>query len=282
VFFGDWLRRREMLSPSKVALINALNDNQPITYRQWNRQANQFANFLGDGLGIRKGDRVSIYALNRVEYLNALFACNKLGAILHVINWRLTVRELEALINDAGPRAMLYSQKFSSQIEELRRQLRTVEQFVPLDRVTSDRDVYWPTERSEWPWTQPPPIELDCKDPWMICYTGGATGLPKGAILHYLCVTANSVNTIVSWGLRPDDAIPQYMPFFHTDGLNVLTTPLIHIGGTSIVCASFDVDQLFDQIEQLGVTYFFAVPTMFLMMIQHPSWQSLDLQACGE
>ena len=110
MFFGDWLQRREMLSPNKVALIDAIpstefilskveglktgNDNQPITYREWNQQTNQLTNFLWDGLGIRKGDRVSIYAMNRVEYLDALFACNKLGAILHVINWRLTTHEL--------------------------------------------------------------------------------------------------------------------------------------------------------------------------------------------
>jgi fatty-acyl-CoA synthase len=90
----------------------------------------------------------------------------------------------------------------------------------------------------------------------MICYTGGTTGLPKGAILHYRCVTANSAKTIVSGGLRLDDGIPQHVPFFHTGGLNVLSTPLVHIGGTSIVCASFDIDQLFDQIEQLRATSF--------------------------
>ena len=123
MFYGDWLQRREMLSPNKVALIDAVNDNQPITYREWNQQTNQLANFFRDGLGIRKGDRVSICAMNRVEYLDALFACNKLGAILHVINWRLTVRELEDIINDAAPRVLLYSQEFSSQIGELRPQL---------------------------------------------------------------------------------------------------------------------------------------------------------------
>ena len=316
MFFGDWLQRREMLSPNKVALIDAIpstlrrgselrtgNENQPITYREWNQQANQLANFFRDGLGIRKGDRVSIYAMNRVEYLDALFACNKLGAILHVINWRLTVRELEDIINDAAPRVMLYSREFGSQIDELRPRLSSVEHFIGLDgstqpvlstaeglakvQVTSDQDpfdrlragLHWPTERSNWPKTQPPPVELDWEDPWVICYTGGTTGLPKGAILHYRSITANSVNTIVSWGLRPDDVIPQYMPFFHTGGLNVLTTPLVHMGGTSIVCAGFDIDQLFDQVEQLGVTFFFAVPTMFLMMIQHPRWESLDLSS---
>jgi fatty-acyl-CoA synthase len=305
-----------MLSPNKVALIDAVpstefilsvveglrtgpstefilsvveglrtgNDNQPITYREWNQRANQFANFFRDGLGLHKGDRVSIYAVNRVEYLDALFACNKLGAILHAVNWRLTVRELEGIINDAAPRALLYSQEFRGQVDALRPRLPTVEHFIGLDQATSDQapkgrcaDLHWPTERGKWPRTQPPPVELDREDPWVICYTGGTTGLPKAAILHYRSIIANSVNTIVSWGLPPDDVIPQYMPFFHTGGLNVLTTPLVHLGGTSIVCARFDIDQLFDQVEKLGVTFFFAVPSMFLTMILHPRWASLDL-----
>lgn len=283
MFFGDWLQRRELLSPGKIALIDALNGDRPITYREWNGQTNQLANFLRDGPGVRKGDRVSIYALNRVQYLDTLFACNKLGAILHVINWRLKVRELEAIINDAAPRALFYSQEFTEQVDTLRSRLPSVDRFVGLDQVTADnkhpgdQDVHWPMERANWPKTQPPPVELDWEDPWVICYTGGTTGLPKGAILHYRSITANAVNTIVSWGLRPDDVTPLNTPLFHTGGLNVLTTPLVYLGGTSIVCEGFDVDQLFDQIEQLGVTVFFAIPTMFLLMIQHPRWESLDL-----
>lgn len=277
MFFGDWLQRRASLSPNKVALIDALHDDQPITYQGWNRRANRLANFFRDGLGIRKGDRVSIYATNRVEYLDTLFACNKLGAILQVLNWRLTPRELASIINDATPRVLLYSGEFTSQVDVLYPQLPSVERFVGLDDAIRDRDAHWPTETANWSDTQPVPVELDWQDPWLICYTGGTTGLPKGAILHYRSVTANAVNTIVSWGLSPDDAIPQYMPFFHTGGLNVLTTPLVYLGGTNIVCTGFDIDQLFDQIENLGVTFFFAVPTMFLMMIQHPRWESLDL-----
>jgi fatty-acyl-CoA synthase len=101
MFFGDWLQRREQLSPDKVALIDAVNGDRPISYREWNKQANQLASLLRNGLGIGKGDRVSIYAMNRVEYLDALFACNKLGAILHVVNWRLKPRELS--LSSTGP-----------------------------------------------------------------------------------------------------------------------------------------------------------------------------------
>ncbi len=277
MFFGDWLQRREILSPNKVALIDAINNSRSITYREWNQETNRLANFMRHGLGIRKGDRVSIYAMNRVEYLDALFACNKLGAILHVVNWRLQACELEGIINDVAPRAILYSQEFNDQIQLLRTRLTAVAHWIGMDRAARNDDALWPAERQNYPSTQPPPLELDWDDPWVICYTGGSTGVPKGAILNYRSITANSVNTIVSWGLRPDDTVPQYMPFFHTGGLNVLTIPLVHLGGTNIVCANFDIDQLFDQIEQLGVTFFFAVPAMFLTMIQHPRWESLDL-----
>jgi fatty-acyl-CoA synthase len=277
VFFGDWLHRREMLSPNKVAVIDAVNGNARITYREWNQRANRLANYLRDGLGINKGDRVSIYSLNRVEYLDALFACNKLGAILHVVNWRLKPRELEGVINDVTPKVMIYSQEWREQVDELRPTLVSVEHYVGLDSPALGDDVSWQAERGNWPATQPDPMELDWEDPWIICYTGGTTGLPKGAILNYRAVTWNSINTTVSWGLRPDDVVPQNNPMFHTGGLNVLTTPLIHIGATSIISSRFDIDEFFDQIETLGVTFFFGVPTMLLMMIQHPRWGSLDL-----
>jgi fatty-acyl-CoA synthase len=277
MFFGDWLHRRELLSPNKVALIDALHDDQPLTYSEWNQRTNRLANFFRDKLGLQKGDRVSILAMNRVEYLDALFACNKIGAVFQVINWRLSPREMQEIINDASPRAMIYSQEFNTQIEELREHLTTVEHFIALDHPQHETDIAWLEEKERWSPSQPASVELEWEDPWVICYTGGTTGIPKGAILHYRSITANSVNTIISWGLRPDDITPQYMPFFHTGGLNVLTLPLVYLGGTNIISAGFDLDQFFDQLETLNVTFFFAVPTMFLMMIQHPRWETADL-----
>ena len=72
MFFGDWLQRREMLSPNKVALIDAINSDQALTYRQWNQSTNHLAHYLRKGLGVTKGDRVSIFSINRVDYLDAL------------------------------------------------------------------------------------------------------------------------------------------------------------------------------------------------------------------
>ena len=57
VSVNNWLTRREMLAPDKIALIDMLHDGMPITYREWNRRANRTANFLREGLQLQKGDR---------------------------------------------------------------------------------------------------------------------------------------------------------------------------------------------------------------------------------
>ncbi|MBX0329402.1 AMP-binding protein, partial [Oscillochloris sp. ZM17-4] len=113
-------------------------------------------------------------------------------------------------------------------------------------------------------------------DPWVICYTGGTTGTPKGAVLTHGNVAANAVNTVAGWGLTPDDVAILNSPLFHTGGLNVFTAPLVMIGGCSIVCRGVDVDQVFHLIERAGVTIYFSVPTVYIAMQQHPRWAGAD------
>ena len=268
MYIGDWLARREMLTPNKVALVDTLNGNRRITYREWNRAANRTANFLRERLGVQKGDRVAVLAMNCVEYLDLWFACGKLGAIMQTLNWRLTPRELAGLITDATPRVLFYGADFAATVDSLRADADSVKHFVALDGEFSERDNYSDTPT--------PPLELSWNDPWVICYTGGTTGLPKGAILTHRAITANSVNTVMSWGLTPDDVTVLNSPLFHTGGLNVFTAPLVHIGGASIVCRAFDADQVFDLIRDAGVTIYFGVPTMFIAMQQHPRWSQAD------
>src|SRR2546430_1655284 len=99
----DWLARRALLSPERVALIDALRGHRRITWREWNAAAHQTARLLHDTLGVRRGDRVAVLAMNCVEFLDVLFACARLGAILQPLNWRLSAEELKGLLSDAEP-----------------------------------------------------------------------------------------------------------------------------------------------------------------------------------
>ena len=149
MFYGDWLYRRELLSPNNTALIDADSGNQEITYRQWNRRVNQMANFLQARLDVGKGDRISIYSMNRMGYLDILFACNKLGAVLQVINWRLTVGELESIISEIDPTVVLYSEEWIEQINQMRGSLQGVKRFLSLDVASAEGDLSWVEESTQ-------------------------------------------------------------------------------------------------------------------------------------
>jgi fatty-acyl-CoA synthase len=86
----------------------------------------------------------------------------------------------------------------------------------------------------------------------------------------------NSVNTVVSWGVGAEDSAPLQLPLFHIGGPNIFMLPLVHVGGRTILCQGFDVDQTFDLVESGGITHLVGVPTMYLLMQQHPRWESTD------
>ena len=274
MFVGDWIARRAALTPTKIALIDAIN-GRVITYRGWDEQVNRTARFLREGLGIARGDRVAILAANSVDYLDIWFALGALGGILQNLNWRLAVPELKRILVDAEPRALVYSDEFAPQVDALRGAIPSIQHWVAVDTPCGSHDLALGL-RSGYPAGPLPEVALTWEDPWVLCYTGGTTGLPKGAVLTHGCMAANSVNTVMSWGLTPDDVVPLVSPLFHTGGLNVYTLPLVHIGGTTVVTGGWDTELMFDLIEHRVINVFFAVPTMFVMMQAHPLWESAD------
>ena len=262
----DWLARRAALSPRRAALVEVAS-GLTLTFEALEARTNRTARWLARR-GVEAGDRVAVLARNRVEYLELFFACQKLGAILQNLNWRLSPAELTLLVEDAAPRVLIGERTFSAALDAL----RAAQPRLPL----IDLDGPELAARAEEPDAPlpPPPVGLDA--PWVICYTGGSTGLPKGALLTQGNILFNAIQTVASWGLDQADVAILNAPLFHTGGLNVFTAPLVWAGGASWVCPTFDAGQVFDLIEA-GATLFFGVPTMFQVLIAHPRWAGADL-----
>ncbi|MDZ7360312.1 MAG: long-chain fatty acid--CoA ligase [candidate division KSB1 bacterium] len=272
-YVTDWLDKRAKLTPERIGL-HDLTNGKDFTFAEWNAQANRAANFLRH-LGVEKGDRVSVYASNCVEYLDILFACGKIGAIVHSLNWRLTVFELKGIIEKAAPKVLIYSSEWKEQVNALRPALKTVQHFIAIGETVQPHDKAF-AERESYPTTLTDRPDLSMDDPWAIFYTGGTTGLPKGAIMTHGNMTWNSINTVMSWGITADDVAPLQLPLFHIGGPNIFMLPLVHVGGKTILCRSFDLEETFDLIENGGITHFVGVPTMYVMMQQHTKWEKID------
>ena len=87
MYIGDYLGRRQLYSPDKLAIIDAgKTPALELTYRQMNERANRLANWLCNTVGVQKGDRVAILARDGVEHLDLFYACAKLGAIHTPLN----------------------------------------------------------------------------------------------------------------------------------------------------------------------------------------------------
>jgi fatty-acyl-CoA synthase len=270
----DWLDKRASLTPDRVALIEYAT-GQETTFADWNARANRTANYLRS-LGVDRGDRVAVYASNCTEYLDLFWAAAKIGAVLQNLNWRLTVHELEGIIRSGAPKVLVYSKDWQSQVEELEPSFDTVERIVAFADPRPGEDDF--ARRSAESATLEDRPELSMDDPLGIYYTGGTTGLPKGAILTHGNVTWNSVNTVTSWGLTADHKAVLQLPFFHIGGPNIFMTPLVHVGGTTVLCQGFDPDQTFDLVENSGITHYVGVPTMFQMLQDHPRWNEADFR----
>ncbi len=271
-YVTDWLDKRAKLTPERVALIDNAT-GLSTTFSEWNERANRTANYL-KRLGVKKGDRVAVYASNRPEYLDLFWAAPKIGAMLQNLNWRLTVHELMGIVASGAPTVVVYSEDWRCQVEALKASFTTVKHVVaisnpgPGERDLAERDSM-NTELDDVP-------ELSLDDPWGIYYTGGTTGLPKGAVITHGNVTWNSVNTITSWGVNAQHKAALQLPLFHIGGPNIFMVPLVHTGGTTILCAGFDADETFDLVERSGITHYVAVPTMFQLLQEHSRWAEAD------
>ncbi|MCP3063188.1 long-chain fatty acid--CoA ligase [Myxococcus sp. K38C18041901] len=271
----DWLARRAALDPDHLALVDATREGRRITYREWDARASRTAAYLHQVLGVRRGERVAVLAHNRVETLDLLFACAKLGAILQPLNWRLSAPELSGILADAEPTVLVYGSELRAQVLAVREHAPFVRHWLTFDAPGLD-ERHFVAERDTAPESPLPALELEAEAPWVLCYTGGSTGVPKAAVLTHGSIAANAVNTVVSWGLTSDDVAVLNAPLFHTGGLNVFTLPLVYVGGASVVCKGFEVEQVFDLIERREVSLFFGVPTMFIEMQRHARFEAMD------
>ena len=277
MYVGDYLGRRAIYSPDQLAVVDAgKTPHRTFTYSELNNRANRLANWLRDGAGIRKGDRVAVLAYDGVEYLDTFFACGKLGAILVGLNWRLHWRELLALIEKTSPTVLVFSEEFTEAAASIAENTTTVKHFLHVEGagIPNSRSF----EKTLIDSVLRPVTTEDVTEEDIACliFTGGTTGMPKGAQISHRMIGWNTLNTIIH-DLQHGDVTVNTFPLFHTGGLLVYTTPLLILGGTVVLTRRFDAEQVLNLLDEYAATVYAGVPTMYQMMTTAPNWESADL-----
>ncbi|MEJ2207892.1 MAG: long-chain fatty acid--CoA ligase [Anaerolineae bacterium] len=273
---GDLLADRARLTPEREALTE-LATGRRYSYGRLNERANRLANWLR-GLGLGKGDRVSILAHNGVAYLDLLYGLPKIGAVLAPLNWRLVARELSYIVGDCQPRVLICGPEFVDLLEEMRPGLE-VEHVVALDGAQIEGALSYEeglaAAAAVEAWR--PPLAGD--DVYAILYTSGTTGRPKGAMIPHRQVLWNCINTVASWGLREDDVSPVLTPLFHAGGLFAFLTPLYYVGGRVVLARGFQPEDSLRAIADEGCTVILGVPTLYQMWLEADNLSAVDLSA---
>lgn len=276
MYIGDYLARRELYSPDKLAFVDAGKAPEwRLTFRDANRRANRLANWL-KGQGVGKGDRVAVLAKDGYEHLDLFFACSKLGAIHTALNWRLHWQELLQIFQNTTPKALIYSDDFKENVAHLVAAYPLTTLHLDGEGVVDSLHFESVLQSAS---DSPVVCEsLEAEDIAALIFTGGTTGLPKAAQVSHRMIAWNTLNTVVH-DVTHNDVYLNVFPMFHTGGLFVYTLPQVIFGGTTILIRNFDSSQVLTLLEREKATIFAAVPTMYQMLTTAANWDSADLSA---
>jgi acyl-CoA synthetase (AMP-forming)/AMP-acid ligase II len=217
-----------------------------VTYAELDRLTNRAAHALV-GLGVQKGDRVTLALGNSVEYLVAAFGILKAGAVLNPVNPALGERELRYILGHAEPRVVV----------------------TDAPGIAADGRVLGRAALEELMARSPetaPAVTIAPGDPSTLLYTSGTTGDPKGVLFNHGSMGIGGRHFIEALRLTADDVILAVTPLFHGNAWGAVQTAL-HAGGTVAFPAAFHVSEFWPLVHETGATVLYTLGTILAMLL---------------
>ncbi len=303
ISLGQMLERSAERYPDNVAVTFI---NNKITYARLNQMANRFANVLKQ-LGVSKGDRVALLMPNTPQMVIAFYGVMKLGAVAVMFNPLYSAREIEHQLRDSGAKVMLALNLMwptvKTALEKARPEhliithvkdylkfplnllepvkARKEGTFVAVDMDAAAyglKGMYGLKGLMAKASAERPEVEVDpAEDLAVLQYTGGTTGVPKGAMLTHRNLVAN-VHQCLAW--FPDislggESILCTLPFFHSYGMTVdMNFGVLSASALVLIPNPRDLHMVLTAIVKHRPTLFPGVPAMYIALINHPEVQS--------
>ena len=232
-------------------------------------------------LGIAKGDVCAIFAPNSPEYVIAVLALARLGAVVTTASPLYTAGDLVKQLKDSSARLLFTVAPLASIWRE------AVEGTGVERVVTFDEPPVGPSPRRLLAFAalvadagSPPKVEIDPGDLVALPYSSGTTGLPKGVMLTHRNLVANVLQVDSAGHYRHgEDVTIAFLPFFHIYGLTAIALLGIRCGATLVVVSKFELEPYLKLVEQYRATLLHVVPPVVVALAKHPAVAAHDFSS---
>lgn len=240
-----------------------------------------------------RGDRLAVLAYNSPDWILSLFGAVSLGGIGVGLNGWWTSEEIEYGLADSGSRYLVVDERLYPRVEPLAGKLPDLETIFFIGDHPPRGTV--PIGELLVPHDDAPDGPIDEDDPFILLYTSGTTGRPKGCITTHRGTIAQVLGIVLSGVVSAVAAGKPPVPTDGTQTASLLTSPLFHVGGLhSSLCAGlttgakmvftegkFDAEQVMALIERERIQVWGAIPTMLHRVVHHPKVGQYDLSSLG-
>lgn len=276
--------------------------DRELSYGELDAIANQIAHALL-AMGVSKGDRVALLLPNTPQFVASFYGALKAGAIVVANNPLYTAKELAHQISDAGATTIITLSKMYPTVQQIIPQthlrnviVTNIKEYMPFvlrtaftllrekrdgHRVTLTDDHVW---FQDWIGDQPtsaPDVDVGAEDVALYQYTGGTTGVSKGAIATHRALVADTLQINV-WLPDMEPGGETYLaviPFFHVYGMVACMSSAVQQAGRLILLPQFNLDDVLKAIDKYKPTLFPGVPAMYVAINNHPEIDKYDLQS---
>lgn len=241
------------------------------TYETLDQLVNRFAHGLKKN-NIKEGDKVVLYMPNVPEFAIVYFAVQRLGAIIVPINARMTLVEVEYVLENSDAKVFVAHDLLFEGVQKLEGNLlliktgEAVEGWTSFDSVLVEE--YTPIE-----------CNLPESAESTILYTSGTTGKPKGVLFSYKNILTVAQMICIEMEVKPESRLLLMMPLSHSAPLHLLFMAGIIVGATAVLTPTFTPELFLETVEQEKTTHFFGAPVAYLLTAKHPKMEQTDISS---
>jgi len=266
---GEVLKMAAYLYPDKLG---AKDLKRSMSFKEWNERCNRLANGLLS-LGLKKGDKVAILAYNCVEWMEIYGACAKSGLVAVPIMFRMPPAEYEYILQNSEAKAFIIENEFAEGANSIRdkldKELSKNYIYFGDDNTPNDFLSYEEIINNASP--EEPPVEVTHEDVWVMTYTSGTTGKPKGVVRTHESLIAFYLINIAEMGFTREDIGLLVMPMCHINSIFYSFVFTYTYGSVCIYnVKSFDPEHFLKTISEEKITFTSLVPTHYIMILSLP------------